>query len=82
MSGFALRLARPTYFSNTSQPLRTTSNPAFLRASLRELPRLLQSRQVHLRDFAHLRRIRRRAPTTGAVGWREVVGGMECGRSD
>jgi len=29
MSGFALRLARPKYFSNTSQPFRTTSNPPF-----------------------------------------------------
>jgi hypothetical protein len=29
MSGFTLRLARPTYFSKTSQPLWTTSRPAF-----------------------------------------------------
>src|SRR5439155_4474603 len=29
MSGFALRLARPKYFSNTSQPWRTTSSPPF-----------------------------------------------------
>ena len=29
MSGLEFRLARPKYFSNTSQPLRTTSNPPF-----------------------------------------------------
>lgn len=29
MSGLALRLARPKYFSNTSHPFRTTSNPPF-----------------------------------------------------
>src|SRR5439155_23993412 len=29
MSGFALLLARPKYFANTSQPFRTTSNPPF-----------------------------------------------------
>src|SRR5437899_2261993 len=29
MSGFALRLARPKYFSNTSQPWCKTSNPPF-----------------------------------------------------
>ncbi len=49
--------------------------PGVLRATLRELPRLIEPRQIHPGGLAYLRRVRRDAPAAGAVGWREVGGG-------